>query len=280
MRSLLRCRSVICAWAVARNLGLPDDLAVAGGEEPCHSDVDADPSAGGWERLGLRLGDDDHIPAAMLPLELQCLHPALDRSMLVDLESSDRLEARTCPAVGVSRLPLGTVPGHEEHLVEPLVGLEPRVADLVPPHHGAPEEGSEGCVEPAEGLLLGGEGVPSLPIGIGLPDLPELGGLVAVADRDHAHAPGVPPFLKSGVVQVAVVAQQPDRAALLRTRRVGAELVGASHDARPLRLCASSVECPPSMTDLMRPACRRHVTTSFGAPPRPRPDQSGPPGGR
>ena len=107
-----------------------DDDTVAGGEEPCHPDVDADCATGGWERLGVRFGDDDHVPTAILPIELQRLYLALDWPMLLDLEVSDRLEGRVCPAVGVGRLPLGAVSGDEQHLVEPLVGLEPRVADL------------------------------------------------------------------------------------------------------------------------------------------------------
>jgi hypothetical protein len=105
--------------------------------------------------------------------------------MLADLELSDRLEGGVRPAAAVGWLPLSAVPGDKRHLVEPLVGLEPRVADLPLPVLGlrvdvvgltlgsslpflgrlrAPEEGSEGGVEPAEGLLLGGEGVPSLPV--------------------------------------------------------------------------------------------------------------------
>ena len=150
------------------------------------------------------------------------------------------------PAAAVGWLPLSAVPGDERHLVEPLVGLEPRLFPIarLPPcllgRRDALEEGSEGGVEPAEGLLLGGEGVPSLPVRVSLADLPELGRLVAVADRDLAHAPGFPPLLKGGVVQVAVVAQQPDRAALLRACRVGPELEAALHGTPFVGRTASS----------------------------------------
>jgi hypothetical protein len=217
-----------------------------------------------WERLSLHVGDDDHIPTAALPLELQCLHPARHWPMLPDLELADSLKPGMCPSTGIDRHPPGTVSGGEPYLVEPLVGLEPRVADLASSGIGTSEEGSEGCIEAAEGLLLGGEGMPSLPIRVASPDLSELGGLVVVADPHPALAPGVSPFLKSRVVQVAVVAQQPDRATALRDCRVGAELQGPSHE---------------TITQLMPPACRRHVTTRFGAAPIPRPKRFGPPGG-
>ena len=57
----------------------------------------------------------------------------------------------------------------------------------------------------------------------------QLGGLHAVADADPPHAPRLAALLQRGVVQVAVIGQQPHRAALLGACRVGAELVSSSH---------------------------------------------------
>src|SRR4029453_7243762 len=65
--------------------GVGDDLPVAGGQEPRHPDIDPNLSAGGWQRHGLHLRDDDHVPAAALPLELQRLPPTDNRPMLAAL---------------------------------------------------------------------------------------------------------------------------------------------------------------------------------------------------
>jgi hypothetical protein len=224
--------------------GVADDLPVAGGQEPRHSHVDADRPARRWQWLHLGFGDHDDVPAAVLPLQLQRLHPADHGAVLVDLDPPDRLEGRVRPSAVVGGFPLGAVSGDEQHLVEPLAGLEPGVADpsllgflaLAPgPLHGlvgfpdAPEVGGEHIVQAAERLLLRGERVAALPVGVGGADLPELGRLVAVGDADLAHAPRVPPLLEGGVVEVAVVGQQPDGAPLLRARRVGAQLVSTLH---------------------------------------------------
>ena len=77
----------------------------------------------------------------------------------------------------LGRLPLGTVSGDEQDLVEPLVGLEPRVADLSCLGLGRLKEGARRSREATEGLLLGGERMPTLPLRVGRADLPELGGL-------------------------------------------------------------------------------------------------------
>ena len=100
-----------------------NDLAIGGGQESGHANVNTSRAAGGNQRLGDLLGHHDHIPAAVLPLELQRLHPAVDGPMLVDLDAPDRLEGRARPPATVGRLPLGAIPGDEQHLVEPLVGL-------------------------------------------------------------------------------------------------------------------------------------------------------------
>jgi hypothetical protein len=148
------------------------------------------------------------------------------------------------PTAAVGRLPSGAVAGDEQHLVEALARLEPRVADLplLEPlallaslslaRLGVPdtlEVDGEYGIEAAEGLLLGGEGVAALPVRVGGADLLELCRLVAVRDFDLAHAPRLAALLEGGVVQVAVVGKQPHRAALLRARRVGPQLVGAFH---------------------------------------------------
>src|SRR4029077_11489900 len=91
------------------------------------------------------------------------------------------------------------------------------------------EKRGERIVEPAEGLLLGGERVHALPARVSLTDVPELRRLHSVRYLCLPHAPRLAALLKRGVVQVAMVAQQLDRSALLRARRVGAEHVGSPH---------------------------------------------------
>src|SRR4029453_3196829 len=244
-----------------------DDDTVARGEEPRHPDVDADRVATGWERLGVCFGANDHVPAAAFPFELQRLPPPCDRAMLPDLEVPDGLEARARPVTGAGRHPFSAVPGDKPHLVESLVRLEPRGTHPAPPRLWAPEDDTRGCIQAAEGLLLGSAGMPSLPRQVVLPDLSKLRALAVEADRDVALAPGIAPLLEGGVVQIAVVAQQSNGATLLRHRRVGTELVGASHDTWPSRPRAASAEDLPSLIDRMPPACRRHMTFSVGAAP-------------
>jgi hypothetical protein len=83
--------------------------------------------------------------------------------------------------------------------------------------------------------------MPALSYRVVPPDLPELRGLVVVADPHSTLAPGTSPFLKGGVVQVAVIAQQPDRATLLWAGRIGSELEGAfqTMSYRPMALSSA-----------------------------------------
>src|SRR5207247_9728810 len=116
------------------------------------------------------------------------------RPMLLHFDLPDRPEGRVRPPATVDRLPFGAVPYDEQHLVEPLVGLEAWVAD--PPllsleGPNALQVGGEHHVEAAGGLRLGGEGVAALPFGVGGADLFELRRLVAVGDAEGAHAPGL-----------------------------------------------------------------------------------------
>ena len=209
-----------------------DDLAFASCQEPRHPQIDPDRAACSRQRHGLNVGDDDHIPAPALPLELQRLDPTQHLSVLVHLDPPDRLEAGIRPPGVAGRLPPGAVPGHEQHLVEALIRLEPRIASPPPLPLGVadtPEIGGEHDVEAAENLLLGSERMATLPAGIRGADLLELRRLIAVSDPDPLHTPGFAALGEGGVIQVAVVSQQLRRPALLRTREVGTQLVGASH---------------------------------------------------
>src|SRR6266702_1843174 len=77
--------------------------------------------------------------------------------------------------------------------------------------------------------------MPSLPVPVGGADLLQLSRLHAVGDADLAHPPRLPAFFERGVVQVAVIGQQPGGAALLGPGWVGAELVGSFHRYRSWR---------------------------------------------
>src|SRR5215211_9163062 len=171
------------------------DLPVAGGQEPHHPHVDADRPASGWQQHRFGLGDDDHIPATALSPGLQRLHPTHNRPVLSDLDPPDSLEADMRPSADVGRFPAGSVSGDEQHLVEPLIGLAPRIANLallgmlalatrvLPTLLSLPnalEIGGEHNIEAAEGLLLGGERVAALPVRVSGADLSELRRLVAV----------------------------------------------------------------------------------------------------
>ena len=126
-RALRRSRSSDPRPRLVEEPRVGNDLAIGGGQESGHANVNTSRAAGGNQRLGDLLGHHDHVPAAVLPLELQRLHPAVDGPMLVDLDAPDRLEGRVRPPP----LPAGShraVPGDEQHLAEPLVGLEPRIA--------------------------------------------------------------------------------------------------------------------------------------------------------
>src|SRR5215218_10966842 len=180
-RSLRRCKSVSVAWAVSRNPGVGDHFPVRGREEADHTHIDADRPACRRQRLGLGLHHDDDVPAAVLPLQLERLHPAHDLPMLLHFQATDRLKGCVRPAGALGRLPPGAVSGDEQDLVESLVGLEPGVASLLS-GPDTPKEGTEGRMQATEGLLLGGERVPTLPVRISRADLPELCRLIAVGD--------------------------------------------------------------------------------------------------
>src|SRR4029450_12088951 len=125
---------------------------------------------------------------------------------------SARVEAGIGPAAVVGRLPLGAGAGHEQHLVEALIGLEPRIANASNASlgvAGAPEVGGEHDVEAGKGLVVGGEGVATLPARVGGADFLELGRLVAVGDADLVDPPGLAALGEGGGVQVAVVGRQP-----------------------------------------------------------------------
>jgi len=61
----------------------------------------------------------------------------------------------------------------------------------------------------------------TLPVRVGGADLLELGRLVAVGDAKVVHPPGLAALGEGGVVQVAVVGQQPHRSGLLPSGRGG-----------------------------------------------------------
>jgi hypothetical protein len=84
-------------------------------------------------------------------------------------------------------------------------------------------------IESAQRLLLGGEGVPSLPVRVSRAYSSQLGRLGAVTDAGPVPAPRFASFFQGGVVQVTVVGQQTRGTPFLRASRVGAELVRSSH---------------------------------------------------
>src|SRR5260370_12879620 len=217
-------------WGSEPGVGV--DLTIAGGQNPGPTDVHTYTAPGRRKRNRLSLADHDDIPAAVLALGLQRLDGAANLAVLPHLDRPDRLEGGVRPRPGVALLPLRAVPGHEQDLAESLVRLEPRVArGLLPGLTTVIERGEHG-VEPAQSLLLGGERVPPLTVRVGCADLLELGGLDSAGDGLVPHPPCLAAFHQRGVVQVAVICQQPPCAALLGQGRVGAELVGSSHSYR------------------------------------------------
>jgi len=156
---------------------------------------------------------------------------AFDRTsclaVLADLDRADSLQCGARPAAAVCRDPLGPIAVDEPDLPEPGVRLEPGIARLLAPVplrvRGTPEERGERIVESAEGLLLGGERVHTLPAWVSLANVLKLGRLHPVGHGCLPHTPRLATLLERGVVQVAVVVHQLHRAPLLRARRVGAD---------------------------------------------------------
>ena len=136
-RALRRCRSAITSAEAARNRGLADDLAVAGGQEPGHAHVHADLTPSSRERNRVGLGDDDDVPAAPLALELQRRHRPAYAAVLAHLHRPGSLKVRPRPATTGSRAPARAVTVDEPHLIEPAVRLEPGIAGLRPPGPGS-----------------------------------------------------------------------------------------------------------------------------------------------
>ena len=150
-----------------------NDLAIGSGQESGHAKVNTSRAADGGQRLGGLLGHHDHIPAAVIPFELQRFtRPLTARCWLTLLRPTAWKVA--CRPATVGRLPLGAVGGDEQDLVEPLVGLEPRIARVGrllaarsrPPGGLHPlEERREGGVQPPQRLLLRGERMPPMAVG-------------------------------------------------------------------------------------------------------------------
>src|SRR6185437_4628710 len=182
------------------------------------------------------IADHDDVPAALLPLELQGFHRPGDGPVLAHLFRPHRLEGGLRPLATVSGSPFRAVASDEPDLIEPAAGFEPRIARLpLPLLLCMRVERSEHGVEASQGLLLGGERMAPLARWVGAADLPQLGGLRAVADANPARTPRLPAFFQRGVVQVAVIGEQPHRPSFLRAGRVSAELQRPSHRARSFR---------------------------------------------
>jgi len=91
------------------------------------------------------------------------------------------------------------------------------------------EERGERPVQSLQGGLLGTERPTSLPGAVGVPDLFELRGLVAVADRHPAHPVRLAPFFQCPVVQLPVVLDAGGQGPRLARGGADLELVGAPH---------------------------------------------------
>lgn len=123
--------------------------------------------------------------------------------------------------------------------VETALGLEAREAGRAAALHPG-KEGTEGLVDPAQELLLGGEGVAGKALIDGADGL-ELQRLVAVAERAAGLAVAVDTLLQRGVVEVTEGTEHRFQRQLLRSSRVEAEAVVALHAATINPLLAHGV---------------------------------------
>src|SRR5664279_4587510 len=149
--------------------------------------------------------------------------------MLVDLDVPDAPQVD--PGRGLVRLRIPPAPVavlRPLDSVEPSATLEPRVAgSLVRPDPA--EERGERRVQSPQGGLLGTERPTSLPGAVGVPDLLELRGLAAIADRHPAHPVRLAPFFQCSVVQLPVILDAGGQGPRLARGGADLELVGALH---------------------------------------------------
>ena len=186
-RALRRCRSAITSAEAARNRGLAisPSLVVKNRATPTSTPTSR-PAAGSgtgsvsamtmtYQRRPSRLS----CSAVTVPRTLRCWRTFTDPAAW---------KVRPRPATTGSRAPARAVTVDEPHLIEPAVRLEPGIAGLRPPGPGTVEEHPEHGVQPAQGLLLGGERMPSLPVRVGPAYLLQLRRLHAVGRHADPHA--------------------------------------------------------------------------------------------
>ncbi len=201
-------------------------LAVRGGQQPGHPQVQADHRPGRRQRHRRHLVTrQDQNPAFAFPLDAEGLHPALHRPVGMDLHLADALQVDAL-LLGV---PAAAVPiGGPDHGVEPAPAFEAGIARLLA-GLDPPVERLEGLVEAAQGGLLGGKRPAALPGRIGPADGFQFGGLVGIANGAIAHLPGGAAVLQGAVVQLPVVVEHGRHRPGLLAGGAQRELEGASH---------------------------------------------------
>jgi hypothetical protein len=199
--------------------------AVGGGGEASDPEIDTDCRPGGRQgpHRHLVARQDEHPPAP-LAANLNGLDPALDPAVGGDPHVPDSLQIHLA-GVGLPSAAI-TVAGPFD-TVEPMRWLEPRIAGRLADFH-PPVERGERPVQAAQRRLLGRER-PHRRIGADLPDLFELSRLVPIRDAGSPHLPGVPSFLQSCVVQLAVRGQALPQGDMLTRGRPQPEHISSLH---------------------------------------------------
>src|SRR5215472_2650794 len=207
------------ALEMSRIVDLP---AIRKSDKTVHPDIQADLLGRLRQRDGVPLDGKTHVPVVYVPLDRNCFDLALHRPVQLDLDQTGALDTQ----LAVIEQSAAIAVGGKGDAVVPPERTEAREAGFLAASYPS-EERLEGLIQPAQHILTAGEvGQSDQPFG---PHGLQLVGLVVVVDALAAHFPGVAPFLKGGVVEVASLVELVLEKLNLGFRQVEAVSVGEAH---------------------------------------------------
>src|SRR5215472_18607444 len=185
------------ALEMSRIVDLP---AIRKSDKAVQSDIQADLLGRVRQRNGVPLDGKTHVPVIHVPPDRNGLDLTLHRPVQLDFDQTSALDTQ----LAVIEQSAAIAVGWKGDAVVAPERTEAREAGFLAASYPG-EERLEGLIQPAEHILAAGEVHQSeQPFG---PHRLQLLGLVVVVDALAAPFPGVAPFLKRGVVEVASLAE-------------------------------------------------------------------------
>ena len=163
-----------------------------------------------------------HVPVIYIPLDRHRFDLALNRPVQLDFDDTSALDTQLAFIEQTAAVAIG----RKGDAVVPVEGTEARKTGIGAAFHPR-EESLEGLIQTAQHILAAGEVCqPDESFG---PHLLQLIRLVVVADALPADLPGVAPFLKPGVIQIAGFVELTLEKLNLSSGRVEAVFISKAH---------------------------------------------------